>query len=164
MATTVVKQGSVPVERPMGWALMGLAALALAALTVAAVTVLSQGPASSPAEARPATRVYTADERAAIRLVADGVLPASILDAEPFRTKQLVAQPFSRGDRTSAAAPSGVGGGSVASGPASGYHRSPSSAPPQPSRERPGHGHYGRATEMDVPLLSPSGSWLSPDA
>lgn len=92
MATTVVKQGSIPRQRPIGWALSGLAALALAAVTVAAVSVLSQGPASSPADARPATRVYTADERAAIRLVADGVLPESILDAEPFRTKQLVAQ------------------------------------------------------------------------
>lgn len=50
MATTVVKQGSVPAERPIGWALMGLAALALAA-----VTRRSRGP-EAPAPCAPLSR------------------------------------------------------------------------------------------------------------
>jgi hypothetical protein len=92
MATTVVrKEDAASRQRPrLGRALTGLTALALAAMSVVVVSVLTQGPRSSPVAQESTTPIYTADEAAVIRLVADGVLPASVLDQEPFRTKQLV--------------------------------------------------------------------------
>ena len=91
--TIATKELGVPVRRPrIGWALGGLSVLAIAAVVAAAVAVLSQGPTTLSTRGQAITPLYTEDELTVIRLVEKGVLPAVVLDAEPFRTKQLVAE------------------------------------------------------------------------
>ena len=83
----------VSVRKPrIGWALGGLSLLAIAAVVAAAVAVLSQGPTTVATREQAITPLYTQDELTVIRLVEKGVLPREVLDAEPFRTKQLVAE------------------------------------------------------------------------
>jgi hypothetical protein len=93
MATVTDNVRSAPRPLRIGWTTAALAALATAAVAASAIVVL-RTPATAPLPRDPAARtasIYTADERAVLRLVAEGVLPHEILDAEPFRTKALVA-------------------------------------------------------------------------
>ena len=93
MAAIAREQVGFPKEgRRPGWMLGALAAVALAAVAMAAVAVLSQTPAGTREGAAPGRQGYTEDELEVFRLVEAGVLPADVLHAEPFRTKQLVAQ------------------------------------------------------------------------
>lgn len=94
---TIVREGKVaaPERAPerglrLGWALGGLAAIALAGVVVAAVTVVSQGPGVGTIAERRTAPIYTEDELAVLRLVAQGVIPKETLDGEPFLTKRLV--------------------------------------------------------------------------
>lgn len=92
MATTIA-HGEVTLtgrQPRLGWAIGGLVALALVGVVVAAVAVLS--PSSGPADRERTAPIYTQEEATVIGLVADGVLPDSVLAQEPFRTKQLVAE------------------------------------------------------------------------
>jgi hypothetical protein len=99
MATTIAREETVavdsghgrrgPVGKPrIGWVLGGLSMLAIVAVVVA-IAVFSQG-ATTPVDQGTVAPSYTQDELAVLRLVERGVLPDEVLDAEPFRTKQLV--------------------------------------------------------------------------
>jgi hypothetical protein len=95
MATTTIEKnrvGKVLGGRSAGRAIGALVALALAAVTVAAVVFVAQAPTAPVERSRVQPPIYTQDELEVFRLVDAGVLPASVLDLEPFRTKQLVAQ------------------------------------------------------------------------
>lgn len=99
MSTTIAKEETVTVDgdgrlrdsdwKPrIGWALGGLSILAVVGVVVAiAVFRGSTTPSFDQARVAP---LYTQDELTVIRLVEEGVLPDEVLDAEPFRTKQLV--------------------------------------------------------------------------
>ena len=100
MATTIAREETVavdsdgqrhdPVRKPrIGWALGGLSILAVVAVVVA-IAVFSQGSTTTSIEQSRVAPLYTQDELAVIGLVERGVLPDDVLDAEPFRTKQLV--------------------------------------------------------------------------
>jgi hypothetical protein len=93
MATNVAREHlGVSVRGPrVGWALGGLSALALAAIVVAAVAVMFQAPTEWE-DAGTISPIYTRDEITVLRLVERGVIPRDILDTEPLRTKQLVAE------------------------------------------------------------------------
>jgi hypothetical protein len=100
MATTIAREETVtvdsgrgrrgPVGKPrIGWALGGLSMLAIVAVVVA-IAVFSRGATTTPDDQGRVAPLYTQDELAVLRLVERGVLPDEVLDAEPFRTKQLV--------------------------------------------------------------------------
>jgi hypothetical protein len=100
MATTIAREETVavdsghgrrgPVGKPrIGWVLGGLSMLAIVAVVVA-IAVFSQGATTTPDDQATVAPLYTQDELAVLRLVERGVLPDEVLDAEPFRTKQLV--------------------------------------------------------------------------
>jgi hypothetical protein len=82
--------GSVPRLR-VGKAIAAIAALAFVAVIGTTVWTFTGG-RSVEGPARVGSPIYTHDEATVIGLVADGVLPASVLAREPFRTKQLVAE------------------------------------------------------------------------
>ena len=79
-----------------GWLLGALVVVALTSVAVAALMVSrsgNEGPAAPVARpARPAQgeSVYTAREQAVMQLVNQGLIPASTLEGEPYRTKRLV--------------------------------------------------------------------------
>jgi hypothetical protein len=96
MATTIERTaaGVDRRKRPVGWALGGLVAVALAAVTVATVIALRPTPhvpVAGPVEVRSAgAPLYTAQEQAIMRLVAQGYLPAGTLQGRTFVFKSLV--------------------------------------------------------------------------
>jgi hypothetical protein len=94
MATTIEQEraGTFVERARIGWGIGVLAALALAAVAVAAVVFMTQAPSAQVDESPVRSSIYTQDELEVFRLVDAGVLPSSVLDAEPFRTKRLVAQ------------------------------------------------------------------------
>jgi hypothetical protein len=104
MATTITPEevglGS-PAMR-VGRSVAAIAALAVAAVLVASALFLAQGPVEGVARERP---IFTTDELEVYRLVEEGVLPASVLEAEPFRTKSLVARGLVPRETLIAAAP-----------------------------------------------------------
>ena len=92
MATSVARGGLGSPARKIriGWRLGGISALALAAVVVAAIAFLTQASPSDSIGTVSVKPLYTPDQLTVIRLVEDGVLPGSVLAAEPFRTGQLV--------------------------------------------------------------------------
>jgi hypothetical protein len=100
MATTIAREETVTVDsdsrlrdsvwKPrIGWVLGGLSILAVVGVVVA-IAVFSQGATTTSIDQATVAPLYTQDELDVIRLVEEGVLPDEVLDAEPFRTKQLV--------------------------------------------------------------------------
>ena len=92
MATSVAREELGTPDRKIrtGWVLGSFSALALVAVIVAAVTFLAQPPALDSVRKGSVKPLYTSDQLTVIRLVERGVLPSSVLAAEPFRTGQLV--------------------------------------------------------------------------
>ena len=133
MATTIEQEraGTFVERARIGWGIGVLAALALAAVAVAAVVFMTQAPSAQVNES-PVRSIYTQDELEVFRLVDAGVLPSSVLDAEPFRTKRLVARGVDpprdardgRSDRGNARLPGGAGRDEGGRQPASSRPRS----------------------------------------
>jgi hypothetical protein len=109
MATTIERQeGEATERRPRGgWATVGIATVALVAMAISVVLVLAQGltekgigrpaddPIPSAAAAVPPTTfraLWCEDELEVIRAAEAGILPRTVLDDEPYRTKRLIAQ------------------------------------------------------------------------
>ena len=94
MATTIEQDrvGTFVEQARIGRALGVLVALALAAVAVAALVFVTQAPSAQVDESPVGSPMYTQDELEVFRLVDAGVLPTSVLDAESFRTKRLVAK------------------------------------------------------------------------
>ena len=93
MEGTIDRDGTtLSAPRPgIGRGTGAIAILAIAGVIGTAVwTLWTQG--SVDVGNRVGSAIYTRDEATTIRLVADGVLPRSVLTREPFRTKQLVAE------------------------------------------------------------------------
>ena len=93
MATTIEQEraGTFVERARIGWGVGVLAALALAAVAVAALVFVTRAPSAQLDGSPVRSSIYTQDELEVFRLVDAGVLPSSVLDAEPFRTKRLVA-------------------------------------------------------------------------
>ena len=94
MATTIEQDrvGTFVEQARIGRGLGVLVALALAAVAVAALMFVTQSPSAQVDESPVGSLIYTQDELEVFRLVDAGVLPTSVLNAESFRTKRLVAQ------------------------------------------------------------------------
>ena len=109
MATTIERQDREGIERRprLGWWTLGIAAVALVAMAISVALVLTQTPAETESRQRADRPVPTAavaappttfgslwceDELEVIRAVEAGILPRTVLDDEPYRTKRLIAQ------------------------------------------------------------------------
>ena len=94
MATTIGQDrvGTFVEQARIGRGLGALVALALAAVAVAALVFVTQAPSAQVDGSPVGSPIYTQDELEVFRLVDAGVLPSSVLDAEPFRTERLVAK------------------------------------------------------------------------
>jgi hypothetical protein len=93
MAITIEdrENGVTSAPKRVGRQLTVVSAVAIAAVLIAGLFVLSRDGGAGPAGAQTVRPIYTQDELTVLDLVDRGVLPVSVLDAEPFRTKRLVA-------------------------------------------------------------------------
>lgn len=94
MATVTQNAGieRAPARFRLGRPTAVLVVVAMAAVVAsAALVVRSPSAPSSPTAISRIDPIYTEDEPAVLRLVAQGVLPYEVIEAEPFRTKALVA-------------------------------------------------------------------------
>ena len=73
-----------------GWMLGALVVAALAGIIVALLEVRSVEPPRPVAVPAQTGSLYTAEELAVMRLVAQGYIPREMLAGEPYRTKRLV--------------------------------------------------------------------------
>jgi hypothetical protein len=94
MAITMEEREIGVSSRPegVGGPLTVLSVLAIAAVLIAGLVALSPRSTAGAGATEGVSTIYTQDERAVLDLVNRGVLPHSVLDAEPFRTKRLVAE------------------------------------------------------------------------
>lgn len=94
MATTIEREavGRRSTGTRVGRPIIAIAGVAMAAVLAAGLLFLTQGRPVPVADVPAQRPIYTADELKVFRLVDAGVLPASVLGSEPFRTKSLVAR------------------------------------------------------------------------